>query len=265
MWELTRENWNFAFRNAKQRTRCIASGSLLSPLLIMATTAALSQYDITHFPFHSFPQTAAANMIGMSSLTVMCNSRVTSGHLSWNHSLSENAPQPHLPDASDVTATYQLLHLASYMNDTPFHCSAKRSHHSISDLASLLSRTKWSRCLTTFPRSNSLRMKDRPGLTTLHAWDSTPMRDSRSLFLQHFLARHCFKVSLSLASFSRGNLSCMATVSTSIPRNTSVVHGLSFFLGQIGVPVASHIFSITPRFSWHSSDPGLPTVIKSSR
>ena len=91
----------------------------------------------------------------------------SSGHSNWNHSLPQKAPQPHLPDPSDVTVTSQLILPASYMIDTPFHRSTKRNHHSMSDLVSLLRQMKW----------------------------------------------------------SGGNLSCMATASSSISRNTSVVNG----------------------------------------
>ena len=35
-------------------------------------------------------------------------------------------------------------------------------------------------------RSSNLRRKDRPGLTTLQAWDSRPMRDSSSFLWQDF-------------------------------------------------------------------------------
>ena len=84
----------------------------------------------------------------------------------------------------------------------------------------------------------SLRRKDRPGLTTSHAWAKTPISDSSSLFLQHFLAHHLCSSSVSSASLSSGSLSCMQTVSISIPRNTSEVHGPSVFPGSIEVPVA---------------------------
>ena len=158
----------------------------------------------------------------------------------------------------------QFLLLDRYIIDTPFHRSAKRNHHSMSDLASLLRRTKWLGFLTILERSISLLRKVLPGLTTLQACESTPIRDFRSLFLHSFLPRHFHSNSLRRANLSAGSLNCMAVVFISIPRNTRTVLGPSVLSGSTGVPVLSHVSSIVCRLLWHSIDLGLLAVMKSS-
>jgi len=55
----------------KQRNRAIASGSLLVPELMIATTASLSQWHKIDLPLHVCPHIAAAKTIGSSSFVVM--------------------------------------------------------------------------------------------------------------------------------------------------------------------------------------------------
>ena len=130
------------------------------------------------------------------------------------------------------------------MIDTPFQLSVKRNHHSMSDLASLLRRTKWLGLPVILDKSISLLKNVLPGLTTLHACDSTPISDFRSRCLHSFLPLHLNRSSLRRASFSAGNLNCMVVVSISIPRKTRILLDPSVFSGSTGVPVSLHPFSI---------------------
>lgn len=78
-------------------------------------------------------------------------------------------------------------------NLTPFHSTMNERHQAISDLNARLSRMLWCGLLANVSRdpasrSISRRKKERPGLTTLQAWLSTPMSDSNSLLEHTFLS-----------------------------------------------------------------------------
>ena len=94
-----------------------------------------------------------------------------------------HAPQPHVPEASDAIS-HSGRSCGGVKKETPFHSATKACHHARSDRNATLRRTGTrSRCgpCPACRRSIIRRRKERPALTTLHAWLSNPTRDSRSL------------------------------------------------------------------------------------
>ena len=98
-----------ATAKASMRNRWDSVGSLADPLLTAATTAMLSQRQQTRLPAQCGPHSTTAITIGTSSLGVIDAVAHDSGHCSWNHSSSWTAPQPHVPDASDLTTDGGLV------------------------------------------------------------------------------------------------------------------------------------------------------------
>ena len=91
--------------------------------LVMATTAELSHKALTVLPFHFLPHNAAAITMGTISFTAMWAVAMGPAHFNWNHSGPEKlkAPQPHEPDASDVSVTCGSALLIAISRDIPFH------------------------------------------------------------------------------------------------------------------------------------------------
>ena len=88
-------NWKWAVKKARHLMRCIASSSLLRPVLTIFTTAALSVRHRTVLP--STAQSGPTMRMPSLSAAILY-------HGSWNHApVSVNAPQPQRPEASDVT------------------------------------------------------------------------------------------------------------------------------------------------------------------
>ena len=84
---------------------CGGTESAPTPDCTMATTAALSHRHRTTLPRQSIPQIANATTIGNNSFAVIFTLVQLAGHWHVNHSPHEEyAPQPHTPDASDVTS-----------------------------------------------------------------------------------------------------------------------------------------------------------------
>ena len=129
---------------------------------------------------------AADTTIGTSSFMVIWLSAICPPYSSMNQLEREKAPQPQLPDASDVSMTDGVTPSKepACIICIPFHDSQYCHHHSMSDLASSFRRTKWSRCLGTVERSISLRKNDLHALTTLQACERSPIKERSSLFLQ---------------------------------------------------------------------------------
>ncbi len=119
-----------------------------------------------------------------------------------------------------------------FSRPTPFQPALNSHHHSMSDLASLLSLTKCSSLLVDADSSIGRLVKVLPALTTLHAWPRTPISESSSRFLQAFLPRHPASSASIRANLSFGSLSSMATVSISIPRIVRHMVGPSSFVGS---------------------------------
>lgn len=130
----------------------------------MATTAALSHRTWIVVPPRCEPHIAAAITMRISSFLVMLWDSNCSAHFNWNHSVPANAPQPQLPEASDVRITDGVVRDTDFIIATPFEALANLCHHSMSERVSLLSQIKWSRWLALVERSISLR---RPDLNTL--------------------------------------------------------------------------------------------------
>ena len=136
-------------------------------------------------------------------------------------------------------------------------------HHLMSDRASELMRMI-SRCfrLASVNNEMSLPTNDLPGLTTLDAWLRCPSRDS----LEHtFLNCHSARRSLSQLSLSLGNLSFIARVSISIPKNVRQVVGQTDLCAASGTPSSLHVAIMICWFRAHWSELGGPIVMKSSR
>ena len=98
----TTEICHLALVKARHLIRCIASLLWLFPLLRIFTVAMLSDRKRTVWPFQFVPHTAPAIIIGVSSLTVIWEEHRFLPLGSWNHSLSDRALHPQLPDASAV-------------------------------------------------------------------------------------------------------------------------------------------------------------------
>ena len=153
--------------------------SRLYLLFKTVTTAKLSQLEVTLFPCRSGPQTNAAIRIGINSFTAMCFWQILLSHSNWNHSLSYHAPQPHVPDASNVIVTSG----GPCGIITAIHFSANNLHHHISDRNSAFSRIWWCFCLATLRSAKVRHRKDRPGWIAFNACCNVPIRDSNSLLV----------------------------------------------------------------------------------
>ena len=111
--------------------------------------------------------------------------------------------------------------------------------HARSDLESRWSRTLWGRNLCVrapFSKSNMRRRNARPDRTTLRAWLRSPINDSSSRREQVVLSPQLDKTPWSRSSLSAGSLSMPSRVSISIPRNVSLVVGLSRLCSATGIP-----------------------------
>ena len=114
--------------------RCIRDLSLQDLPEMVCTAAWLSHRAWTRQPCHSLPHTTPASRIANNSLKAMWCSLLAAGHLNWNQACWLHAPQPHSPDASDVTIT--VGRLGGGKNTTPFQWDANVDHHHKSALNS---------------------------------------------------------------------------------------------------------------------------------
>ena len=105
-WTLVCGMQRYGRMKARHLMECITFGSTLFPEFKIATTAALSHQTWTAIPVHCLSDIAAAKTIGTSSFTVMWASFRVSVHTNCNQLWSQNAPQPHPPEASDVTIPF---------------------------------------------------------------------------------------------------------------------------------------------------------------
>ena len=127
---LSRVKWNEHSVRARHLMRCIALWSLLCRVRMMWTTAMLSQRALTVFPTKLRPQMAVAITTGRSSFILMCNGAVWLSHCIWNHSLAWKAPQPQLPDASEMIMLSGASALRGARMDIPFQVETIWYHHS---------------------------------------------------------------------------------------------------------------------------------------
>ena len=84
-------------------------------------------------------------------------------------------------------------------------------------------------------------MKDRPGLTTLHAWFKWPNSDSSCSLEQTFLNCHSMSISFSFRSFSCGSRSSKAAESISMPKNVGHVVGPAVLWEARGMSSSIHV------------------------
>ena len=142
-------------------------------------------------------------------------------------------------------------------NEIPFQSSTNVRYHMRSDQNARLRRIgcRRTRCIGS-PRSRwSIRPRnERPERTTLHAWCRTPMRDSSSRRLQHFLSPHSARRIRRRWSLSCGRRSWEATVSTSMPKYVRQVIGPSRLWSAIGTPRWAHVWLRIDSASEHSTE-----------
>ena len=112
----------------------------------------------------------------------------------------------------------------------------------------------------------------RPSRTTLATWVSRPIKESRSRFVPDHLGVlvlplpiQCSSSDWSLCSFSLGNLTSLAMVSVSMPRNVDLVVGPSVFPGATGRPTLAHVASVHSSAALHAWESAGPQSRKSSR
>ena len=98
-------------------------------------------------------------------------------------------------------------------------------------------------------------------IATLAACCSRPVNDNRSCLIHAFLPHHSITSSRTRCSLSSGNLNSNFTVSISIPKMERHVAGPS---NSIGAPRLLQICRQVAKLVAHSSEPGLPKVMKSS-
>ena len=133
------------------------------------------------------------------------------------------------------------------------HCRSERTAHPSRIQRSLLRKAPSS--------SSSLRTKVRPGCATIAACWRWPSRHSRSCLLHAFLCSQSSTRSRIRRSFCGVNLTSIASVSSSNPRNTRKEVGPSHFPGAVGTPSLAQVPSIASRFAAQVSAPGGPIVI----
>ena len=186
--------------------------------------------------------------IGNSSLAVICTDSQEVGQCNRNQSPDGmNAPQPHPPDAPDVT-TVRLAEQAKVENRaTPFQPSRNKSHHIKSERKAALKRTWWWSSLRVETRSIIRLRKVRPGRTTRKACCRCPIKDNNSRLVHDLRQRHAQIITDSRCSLAGGNFRTLARVSTSMPRNSRVVLGPSVFWEVIGTPSLRHKFRAVSR------------------
>ena len=89
-------------------------------------------------------------------------------------------------------------------NARPFQLGRNSTHHAMSAQAAVV-RLMWcAKAGTIMDKSISRRRKMRPGRTTLHAKESTPISDSSSRLVHFCGVRHAGRQARSRASFSGG-------------------------------------------------------------
>ena len=105
-------------------------------------------------------------------------------YCSWSHSRELNAPQPQLPDVSDVTSRSGLSAFKGTGIEMPFYAAASWNHHSKSDWNSLFRHIRASICLWDEDKLIILQTNDCPGLVTVAACCSRALGDRSSPFVQ---------------------------------------------------------------------------------
>ena len=156
--------------------------------------------------------------------------------------------------------------LGSEMLSKMCHSSGgrKRCHHHRSDLVASSSRIQWSRCLPKAAAEIRLRRNILPGITTLLAWLSSPMRDRYQPFVAAFLLSQSLVISCRCKNLFLGSLRTIWDASSSILRNLITLAGPSIMCWASGTPRELQVSIITSKLCWQSGRPGNPKVMKSS-
>ncbi len=236
----TSDTPHLAKKKDRHLIRCMALPILHRPVFTMETTAALLQRQETERPSHLLPQTATLSTIGSNSLTVIWKPSQLSGSRNWNQLPPDvNAPQPHEPEASDVSTIWGVLRHTLLIGHAPFQMGKKQPHHLRSDRKAAFKRTQWCSSLIHLESSIMRCRKDLPSLTAQHACCNWLIIDSNSLLVHDFLLSHR-RISLrNYSSFIYGRHTVIDRVSSSRPRKVRVVLGPSVFLEATNTPRAS--------------------------
>lgn len=139
---------------------------------------------------------------------------------------SLNAPQPHLPDTSNVMVTEGGISPNTARMDTLFQLCKKMCHHAKSDLATWL-RWRWCWGFFTVVLWSNRRGRN---VLWLHACCSLPAMDSSSLLVHLLRLSHDLTSWCNLASFSAGSLSSPDGRYLSVSSGRSAVWALQFLL-----------------------------------
>jgi len=178
---------------------------------------------------------ATASAIGTSFLSAMFLSAQLGGHGAISQFDHQTAAQPHFPDAS-------VEHILSCGPDPWTRSIEVRNsfHHNKLERNLWFMYTQWCRCFALAERSIFLCKKILPGITTLVAWVSRPMRDSTCRFVAA-LRRCQFATSgLRSRSLSAGRRISNFRQSSSIPKKGSFWEGPSFLSSAGGMPSRWH-------------------------
>ena len=128
-------------------------------------------------------------------------------------------------------------------NIRPFQCTRKNSHQSKSARAAASRWTKWWVKCAAFRIANRWHRNTRPCLITVAACNRWPNKDSKSLYLPERLPLQVLASCRVCYSLSIGRRNSRRTVSTSIPKNVTMVAGPSILCTATGTPKVSS----TPR------------------
>ena len=210
------------------RRRCINGSSLQHLAFITETTASLSDLTRTCCPAHLFPHTVQAAMTGTISFIAMDSDNTSIlSHAICSQKSPQNAPHPHEPEASEITVMPASLKARVESIDVPFHLSMNNFHHARSDLNALLRRIGLFGHRADLSSSIILLRNDLPGLTTVLAWCSWPIKNSSSLFSQCLRESHWSISCFSRSNFSVGRRISILRVSIRMPRNVRIGAGPS--------------------------------------
>jgi len=245
-------SWKWTLTKKRVRSICARWGSLLWHMFKITTTALLSHWVVTLCPLHFRPYRKSATMIRTGSFMAIWRCCDQSSHWSSNHSTPHQAPQPHEPDASDVST----ISLTCEPGIKERHSSVWQKFSTMA-IKSLLSFIWWCGSSTVWTSEIIRRTNAFPAGITVDTWCIVPRSDSNSCLVQdgqrlscrclqiwwlHFSVRYCKRSSLSAGRHS----SCW-DVSIIIPRNSIVVLGPACFSGANGMPSSLQIALRIPK------------------
>ena len=147
-------------------------------LLIMETSAALSEKNIIRLSTMGDPQAWTAMTIGKSSKKAMLNVFHISGQRPCSQWQPKTAPNPIEPAASVLRwRVSEVTQTSLKKKDLPLNSSKNRSQSKISNLAPFERRMWWCGFWMPLVRSIKRRRKAQPGATTMHVKFTKPIKD----------------------------------------------------------------------------------------